>query len=87
MAHDGLARAVRPVHTLFDGDTVFAIATGARDLSPPAAAAVSRIGMWAADCMARAVGRGVHAAETLGAFRGYREVHGAALGKPRDAPA
>ena len=83
MAHDGLARAVRPVHTLFDGDTVFAIATGARELPEPAAAAVSRIGMLAADCMARAVGRGVHAAETLGGFRSYREVHGAALGKPR----
>jgi hypothetical protein len=31
MAHDGMARAVRPVHTPFDGDTVFALATGAVD--------------------------------------------------------
>lgn len=34
-AHDGLARAVRPVHLLSDGDTVFAMATGRRPLVPP----------------------------------------------------
>ena len=28
MAHDGLARAIRPAHTMFDGDTLFALATG-----------------------------------------------------------
>src|SRR5258708_38882835 len=28
MAHDGMARAIRPVHTMFDGDTVFALSTG-----------------------------------------------------------
>lgn len=34
-AHDGLARAVRPVHLLSDGDTVFSMATGRRPLLPP----------------------------------------------------
>lgn len=34
VAHDGLARAVRPVHSLFDGDTIFAAATGQHDLTP-----------------------------------------------------
>ncbi|KON29828.1 hypothetical protein AC482_05475 [miscellaneous Crenarchaeota group-15 archaeon DG-45] len=37
MAHDGLARAIRPVHTLGDGDTVFAVATGELGLPPPSA--------------------------------------------------
>jgi L-aminopeptidase/D-esterase-like protein len=35
MAHDGLARAIRPAHTLADGDTIFAVATGELDLPPP----------------------------------------------------
>ena len=38
VAHDGLARAIRPAHTLFDGDTLFAISTGARAIGQPAAA-------------------------------------------------
>ncbi|SEG82167.1 putative pantetheine hydrolase [Actinacidiphila yanglinensis] len=40
-AHDGLARAIRPVHLLSDGDTVFALATGRRPLLPPDALATS----------------------------------------------
>jgi L-aminopeptidase/D-esterase-like protein len=63
MAQDGIARAIRPAHTPFDGDTVFAIATGA-----PAGARsakegpslVARIGSAAADCLARAIARAVH---------------------------
>jgi L-aminopeptidase/D-esterase-like protein len=34
VAHDGLARAIRPVHSLLDGDTVFGVATGRDDLGP-----------------------------------------------------
>lgn len=41
VAHDGLARAIRPVHGLFDGDTLFALATCRRDLAPAAAGAAS----------------------------------------------
>ena len=33
MAHDGLARSIHPVHTMFDGDTVFALSTGTHDAS------------------------------------------------------
>ncbi len=51
MAHDGLARAIRPVHTMFDGDTVFALSTG--DLQ----ADVTTIGSVAADLVARAIAR------------------------------
>jgi L-aminopeptidase/D-esterase-like protein len=63
MAHDGIARAVRPAHTPFDGDTVFALSTGevqlSKDLSRPAH--IGRIGSAAADCLARAIARAVHA--------------------------
>ena len=67
MAQDGLARAIRPVHTPFDGDTVFALSTGAGPPVEPAA--LARLGSAAADCLARAVMRAVLAAEPLGAFQ------------------
>jgi L-aminopeptidase/D-esterase-like protein len=62
MAHDGIARAVRPAHTPFDGDTIFALAGGSVALGPELrrAASVGRIGSAAADCMTRAIARAVH---------------------------
>ncbi|MGF6226188.1 L-aminopeptidase/D-esterase-like protein [Inquilinus ginsengisoli] len=51
MAQDGLARAIRPVHTPMDGDTIFALATGAVPLPEPRAVALARIGAIAADCV------------------------------------
>ena len=62
MAHDGIARAVRPAHTPFDGDTIFALASGALEFDPALqrAAHIARIGSAAADCMARAIARAVH---------------------------
>jgi L-aminopeptidase/D-esterase-like protein len=62
MAQDGLARAIRPVHTPFDGDVVFALATGRRPLPEPAAFSLTRLGALAADCLARAIARGVYEA-------------------------
>jgi L-aminopeptidase/D-esterase-like protein len=59
MAQDGLARAIRPVHAPFDGDVVFALATGRRPLGANAAFDLTRLGSIAADCLARAVARGV----------------------------
>lgn len=73
MAQDGFARAIRPVHTPFDGDVVFALSTGRRDAGPNRARTVADLGAVAADCVARAVARGVYEAETLGAKPGYRE--------------
>jgi L-aminopeptidase/D-esterase-like protein len=73
MAQDGFARAIRPVHTPFDGDTVFVLATGAAAVAGPRPFAVARLGAIAADCVARAVARGVYAAETLGGITGYRD--------------
>ncbi|RJF89226.1 peptidase S58 family protein [Oleomonas cavernae] len=76
MAQDGLARALRPAHTPFDGDTVFAISTGRRQLDTPAPLGIARLGHLAAECLARATARGVYAAATLGALKSYREAWG-----------
>lgn len=64
MGHDGIARAVRPAHLPFDGDTVFAMSSGAVELSRGARRQVdiARIGSAAADCVARAIARGVYLA-------------------------
>jgi L-aminopeptidase/D-esterase-like protein len=75
MAQDGLARSLRPVHTPQDGDTVFAISTGAHDLGGEPHA-LGDLGTLAADCLARAVARGVYHAATLGLARGWRDVFG-----------
>ena len=62
MARAGLARAIRPVFTPYDGDIIFALATGRLAVEEPRPWAVTRIGALAADVLARAVARGVHAA-------------------------
>ncbi|KAF1051592.1 MAG: putative aminopeptidase [Stenotrophomonas maltophilia] len=67
MAQDGIARAVRPSHLPFDGDTLFALASGEVELSAGARRQVdlSRIGSAAADCVARAIARGVYQAQLV----------------------
>lgn len=72
MAQDGLARAIRPVHSPLDGDTVFVLATGAQALADPLAD-LARIGMLAADCAARAIARGVFEATALAGYPAYRD--------------
>lgn len=62
MAQDGLARAIRPAHAPFDGDVVFALATGKRPVEAPRLLTVARLGALAADCLARAIARGVYEA-------------------------
>lgn len=64
MARAGLARAIRPVFAPFDGDVIFSLATGKVAAPEPRAFTVARIGALAADCLARAVARGVY--EALG---------------------
>jgi L-aminopeptidase/D-esterase-like protein len=73
MAQDGLARAIRPVHTPFDGDVVFALGTGTRPLTQPTD--LFRVGALAADCLARAIARAIYAAEDLGEIRAYRSLY------------
>jgi L-aminopeptidase/D-esterase-like protein len=74
MAQDGLARAIRPAHTPFDGDTVFALSTGSGERIDPER--LSRLGSAAADCLSRAIMRAVLAAEPLGGFPSWRELWG-----------
>lgn len=72
MAHDGMARAIRPAHTMFDGDTIFCMATGRQKLpetpgffSVTQAQAITDIGHAAADCLSRAIIRAILAAESM----------------------
>ena len=80
-AHDGLARTIRPCHTPLDGDTVFALATGAIEVAPdpttpasmsPETPLITAVGAAAADCLARAVLVGVLAAEPVAGIPTYR---------------
>jgi D-aminopeptidase len=63
MAQDGLARAIYPAHAPFDGDTVFCLATGRKPLQA-GERDVARIGAYAANCVTRAIARGVYEATT-----------------------
>lgn len=74
MAQDGYARAIRPVHTPFDGDIVFALSTRRAKLPEPRPYGLALLGSIAADCLARAVARGVYEAETLGSYPAYRSL-------------
>jgi L-aminopeptidase/D-esterase-like protein len=76
MAADGFARALRPVHTPFDGDLVFAVTTAKVKIGEPRQRDVMRIGMIAADCLSRAIARGVYEAQTLGAMKSYKDTFG-----------
>jgi L-aminopeptidase/D-esterase-like protein len=67
MAHDGLARAVRPAHTMLDGDTLFALSTGKKK------ADVSIIGAYAAEAVALAIVRAAMAAEPAGGLPAARD--------------
>lgn len=71
MAHDGYARSINPVHTMFDGDTIFALGTGAI----AAHGDTTAIGALAADVMARAVVRAVKQATSIPGYPAYRDVH------------
>lgn len=68
MAHDGLARAVRPAHTPFDGDTIFALATGTH----PANFGV--VGAYAALATERAIREAVRQAQSLGGLPALRDL-------------
>jgi L-aminopeptidase/D-esterase-like protein len=70
MAHDGLARAISPVHTPIDGDTIFALATGTR-VEP---ASVLTVGALAADAVAEAVVRAVRAAASIPGYPAARDL-------------
>jgi len=67
MAQDGLAQSIRPAHTMFDGDTIFALATG------EIKADVSLVGAFAAEVMAEAIIRAAKMAKSVGGLLGLRK--------------
>ena len=67
MAHDGLAQAIRPAHTMFDGDTLFALATG------EIPANVNAIGAFAAEIVAKAIRNAVYTATSLAGVRSLKD--------------
>ena len=67
MAQDGLARAVRPAHTQFDGDTIFALATGGKK------AELSTVGAYAAEAVALAIVRAVQMSVSAGGLLGLKK--------------
>jgi L-aminopeptidase/D-esterase-like protein len=68
MAQDGIARAVRPAHTMFDGDTLFALSTGRKRAN------VNLIGAYAAEVVAEAIVRAVKTAEGAGGLPAWRDL-------------
>jgi L-aminopeptidase/D-esterase-like protein len=70
MAHDGFARAIAPVHTPVDGDTIFVLATGAAR----EAASVGQVGALAADVMASAIVRAAQQATAAGGYPALRDL-------------
>ena len=88
VTHDGLARAIRPAHSMFDGDTIFGLATGDVDLPTGAThlrvdgsrmQAFNALLAAAADTFTAACTHGVLAATTIGDFPAYRDVCPSAL--------
>lgn len=68
MAHDGLARSIYPIHTMFDGDSIFALSSGEVEAEP------SMVGTWAADAVAKAVRRSVTLATGAGGIPSAKEI-------------
>jgi L-aminopeptidase/D-esterase-like protein len=83
-AHDGFARALRPTHAALDGDIVFAAATARHD-PLPAERDLTELCTRAADCVARAIARGVYEARALpfaGALPSWKDRFGGAESAP-----
>lgn len=82
MGHDGLSRAIRPVHTMFDGDTVFAVSTELRPT--PDVFQFHALLDVAGDCVSRAIAHAMLAAKTVttrgGHWPSYRDVPAAPAG-------
>src|SRR6185312_13033540 len=76
MAHDGFALAIRPTHTPFDGDIIFALSTApiAATAAPASPMLLARLGALAAQTVARAIVRAVRAATTLAGVPALRDL-------------
>jgi L-aminopeptidase/D-esterase-like protein len=83
VAHDGMARAIRPVHSMFDGDTVFCLATARRPIAEDqirALLAFNELLAVAADVFADACLDGVLSATGRGAWKSYADLAPSAVG-------
>ena len=67
MAQAGLLRAVRPAHTMFDGDVVIALSSGSKRAS------VNVVGVTAADALAEAIVRAVKSSKGMGGLPGLKK--------------
>lgn len=80
--HDGMARALNPIHTMFDGDTLFGLATGDRE--PPGQEGFHALLTATAHVVTRAIVRGVLSADSVdtpgGAWRSYANAFPSVLG-------
>jgi len=81
MAHDGMARAIRPAHTMFDGDALFCLATGKIELPEtpgtfisPWAKSLNDLGHAAANCVSRAIIHTVLSAQSLAGMKAFCEL-------------
>ncbi|MFO7191780.1 MULTISPECIES: P1 family peptidase [Thermocrispum] len=94
-AQDGLARAIRPAHSMFDGDTVFALATAERELTtaqgpfaaPMRAAALDELCAAAARTFARSIVRGMLQATAVAGMPAYRDIWPGVVGGGGHRPA
>jgi L-aminopeptidase/D-esterase-like protein len=83
MAHDGIARAIRPAHTMFDGDTIFALSTGKKKIATretrgqwgDQAAQLNAIGSAAADTLSRAIVHAMIKTRSIAGMQSYRDLY------------
>ncbi len=83
MAHDGIARAIRPAHTMFDGDTIFALSTGKKGIANmetrgrwgDQAAKLNAIGSATADTLSRAIVHAMITARSIAGMQSYRDLY------------
>ena len=75
-AHDGLARAIRPAHMPFDGDTIFALSTATGETAGVNDVALTMLSAVAAQCVERAIVHSILGAESVGEVPSWRDVAG-----------
>lgn len=90
-AHDGMARAIDPIHTLYDGDTVFGVSTGSgtplRVNNPADGRALTDIFAAGADTLTRAIAKAILSAETVGTRKSYCDTYPSACARIKDLKA
>lgn len=69
MSHNGYGRAIRPAHSMFDGDTIFAVSCGKVE------ADLSVVGFLAAEVMEKAIVRAVKSADSILEYKSYKDLH------------